>query len=54
MPDESWRYIVDDFSATFAITRHSLLESLTFYLLDDNNEEALQVIECLLILILNY
>ncbi|KAJ6963122.1 E3 ubiquitin-protein ligase HOS1-like [Populus alba x Populus x berolinensis] len=42
MPDESWRYIVDDFSATFAITRHSLLESLTFYLLDDNNEEALQ------------
>ncbi|KAF9689782.1 hypothetical protein SADUNF_Sadunf01G0128000 [Salix dunnii] len=42
MPDESWRHIIDDFSATFGITRHSLLESLTFYLLDDNKEEALQ------------
>ncbi|KAJ7003442.1 E3 ubiquitin-protein ligase HOS1-like [Populus alba x Populus x berolinensis] len=42
MPDESWRHIVDDFSATFGITRHSLLESLTFYLLDDHTEAALQ------------
>ncbi|CAK7356332.1 unnamed protein product [Dovyalis caffra] len=40
--DESWRHIVDDFSATFGITRHSLLESLAFYLLDDHTEEALQ------------
>lgn len=44
MPDENWRHIVDDFAATFSITRHSLLESLTFYLLDDQTDEALQVI----------
>ena len=43
MPDEKWRHIVDDFAATFSITRHSLLESLTFYLLDDHTDEALQV-----------
>ncbi|XP_031247888.1 E3 ubiquitin-protein ligase HOS1 isoform X1 [Pistacia vera] len=42
MPDENWRHIVDDFAATFSITRHSLLESLTFYLLDDHTDEALQ------------
>lgn len=43
MPDENWRHIVDDFAATFSISRHSLLESLTFYLLDDQTDEALQV-----------
>lgn len=43
MPDEKWRHIVDDFAATFSITRHSLLESFTFYLLDDHTDEALQV-----------
>lgn len=53
MPDESWRHIVDDFSATFGIARHSLLESLTFYLLDDHSEETLQVTEFLLTLMLN-
>jgi hypothetical protein len=53
MPDESWRHIVDDFSATFGITRHSLLESLTFYLLDDHTEAALQVTGFLPILMLN-
>ncbi|XP_010275373.1 PREDICTED: E3 ubiquitin-protein ligase HOS1 isoform X2 [Nelumbo nucifera] len=42
MPDEKWRYVIDDFAATFGITRHSLLESLTFYLLDDHTDEALQ------------
>ncbi|CAA2973889.1 E3 ubiquitin- ligase HOS1 [Olea europaea subsp. europaea] len=42
VPDEKWRYIVDDFAATFSITRHSLLESFTFYLLDDHTDEALQ------------
>ncbi|RVX15655.1 E3 ubiquitin-protein ligase HOS1 [Vitis vinifera] len=42
MPDEKWRHIVDDFAATFSITRHSLLESFTFYLLDDHTDEALQ------------
>lgn len=40
--EEDWRHIIDDFAATFNITRHSLLESLTFYLLDDHTEEALQ------------
>lgn len=43
MPDETWRDIVEDFAATFSITRHSLLESLVFYLLDDHTDEALQV-----------
>ncbi|OIV92783.1 hypothetical protein TanjilG_00917 [Lupinus angustifolius] len=42
IPDGIWRHIVEDFSATFSISRHSLLESLTFYLLDDHTEEALQ------------
>ncbi|GAV78000.1 ELYS domain-containing protein [Cephalotus follicularis] len=41
MPDEQWRHIIDDFAATFNITRHSLLESLAFYLLDDHTDEAL-------------
>lgn len=42
IPDEEWRDILEDFAATFSISRHSLLESLTFYLLDDHTEEALQ------------
>ncbi|KAF7828448.1 E3 ubiquitin-protein ligase HOS1 [Senna tora] len=42
IPDEEWRDIVEDFAATFSISRHSLLESLIFYLLDDHTEEALQ------------
>ncbi|KAK7406290.1 hypothetical protein VNO78_07913 [Psophocarpus tetragonolobus] len=42
IPEEEWRHILEDFAATFSISRHSLLESLTFYLLDDHTEEALQ------------
>ncbi|XP_021767996.1 E3 ubiquitin-protein ligase HOS1-like isoform X1 [Chenopodium quinoa] len=42
MADEEWRHVVDDFAATFSITRHSLLESFAFYLLDDHTDEALQ------------
>ncbi|KAG6636025.1 E3 ubiquitin-protein ligase HOS1-like [Carya illinoinensis] len=42
MPDEMWRHIVEDFATSFSITRHSLLESLIFYLLDDHTDEALQ------------
>ncbi|KAK9095419.1 hypothetical protein Scep_026888 [Stephania cephalantha] len=42
MPDEKWRHIIDDFAASFGINRHSVLESLTFYLLDDYNDEALR------------
>ncbi|CAM8941135.1 unnamed protein product [Rhodiola kirilowii] len=42
MPNEHWRHIVDDFAATFGLGRHSLLESLTFYLLDDHSDEALK------------
>ncbi|WJX60487.1 RING-type E3 ubiquitin transferase [Trifolium repens] len=41
-PDEEWRDILEDFAAAFSISRHSLLESLTFYLLDDHTDEALQ------------
>lgn len=44
MPDDKWRHIVEDFAATFSITRHSILESFVFYLLDDHTDEALQVI----------
>ena len=43
MPDEKWRHIVEDFAASFSITRHSILESFVFYLLDDHTDEALQV-----------
>ncbi|KAK2426152.1 E3 ubiquitin-protein ligase HOS1 [Trifolium repens] len=42
IPDEEWRDILEDFAAAFSINRHSLLESLTFYLLDDHTDEALQ------------
>ncbi|KAM7272253.1 hypothetical protein ACFE04_026916 [Oxalis oulophora] len=42
LPDAKWRHVVDDFAATFNIARHLLLESLVFYLLDDNTDEALQ------------
>lgn len=42
IPDDKWRFCVDDFSATFNIARHSILESFTFYLLDDQSDEALQ------------
>ncbi|CAN1834800.1 E3 ubiquitin-protein ligase HOS1 [Linum perenne] len=42
MPDDSWRSIVDDFAATFGVTRHSLIESLTFYLLDDDTDDAVK------------
>ncbi|XP_060674306.1 E3 ubiquitin-protein ligase HOS1 isoform X2 [Ziziphus jujuba] len=40
MPDEEWRHILEDFAASFSITRNLLLESLIFYLLDDHTEEA--------------
>ncbi|PSS04030.1 E3 ubiquitin-protein like [Actinidia chinensis var. chinensis] len=41
-PEEEWRPVIDDFAATFNITRHSLLESFTFYLLDEPTDDALQ------------
>nr|CAD1816807.1 unnamed protein product [Ananas comosus var. bracteatus] len=41
-PEVEWKYLIDDFAATFGITKHSLLESLVFYLLDDHSVEALQ------------
>ncbi|CAN8316241.1 unnamed protein product [Cochlearia groenlandica] len=41
-PEKYWKHIIDDFAATFGISRHSLLESFVFYLLDDHSEEALQ------------
>ncbi|GLT49145.1 hypothetical protein SLA2020_227230 [Shorea laevis] len=41
-PDEGWKNTLGDFAATFGITRHSLLESFTFFLLDDCSDEALQ------------
>ncbi|KAK8483835.1 hypothetical protein V6N13_073416 [Hibiscus sabdariffa] len=43
-PEEEWRIIIDDFAGSFGISRHSLLESFTFCLLDDHSQEALQ--EC--------
>ncbi|KAJ0975689.1 hypothetical protein J5N97_017654 [Dioscorea zingiberensis] len=47
-PDSEWRYLVDDFAAFFGITRHFLLESLAFYLLDDNSDLTLQEASILL------
>ncbi|OMO52554.1 hypothetical protein COLO4_37109 [Corchorus olitorius] len=41
MPEEEWRPIVDDFAASFGISRHLLLESFTFCLLDDHSDDAL-------------
>ncbi|KAI8017614.1 E3 ubiquitin-protein ligase HOS1 [Camellia lanceoleosa] len=41
-PEEECRHIIDDFAATFNITRHFLLEFFTFYLLDDHIDDALQ------------
>ncbi|OVA14389.1 ELYS-like domain [Macleaya cordata] len=41
-PDTQWRNIIDDFAASFGITRHLLLESMSFYLLDDHTDQALQ------------
>ncbi|KAK4364456.1 hypothetical protein RND71_015814 [Anisodus tanguticus] len=40
--DEEWRRIIDDFAATFGVTRHSLLESFTFFLLDDGGVPAMK------------
>ncbi|KAL5551422.1 hypothetical protein UlMin_001598 [Ulmus minor] len=40
-PNEGWRHIVEDFAASFGITRHLLLESLIFYLLDDHSDESM-------------
>lgn len=40
--DEEWRHFLEDFAASFGITRHLLLESLIFYLLDDLTDEAMQ------------
>ncbi|CAN4127661.1 unnamed protein product [Withania somnifera] len=42
VPDEEWRHIIDDFAATFGVTRQSLLESFTFFLLDDEGVPALK------------
>uniref|UniRef100_A0A453HC23 ELYS-like domain-containing protein n=1 Tax=Aegilops tauschii subsp. strangulata TaxID=200361 RepID=A0A453HC23_AEGTS len=42
-PDSEWRYLVDDFAATFGISCRTLLECLVFYLLDDHSSQALEV-----------
>ncbi|PVH31258.1 hypothetical protein PAHAL_9G096600 [Panicum hallii] len=41
-PDSEWRYLLDDFAATFGITSRTLLECLVFCLLDDHSSEALE------------
>ncbi|KAG2535361.1 hypothetical protein PVAP13_9NG111000 [Panicum virgatum] len=41
-PDSEWRYLLDDFAATFGITIRTLLECLVFCLLDDHSSEALE------------
>ncbi|CAM6107071.1 unnamed protein product [Calypogeia fissa] len=40
--DTSWRNLVDDYVGTFGIGRPFMLESLIFYLLDDNIDQALE------------
>ncbi|KAE8805802.1 E3 ubiquitin-protein ligase HOS1 [Hordeum vulgare] len=41
-PDSEWRYLVDDFAATFGISCRTLLECLVFCLLDDHSSQALE------------
>ncbi|KAL6843576.1 hypothetical protein ACP4OV_026638 [Aristida adscensionis] len=41
-PDSEWRYLVDDFAATFGIPNRTLLECLAFCLLDDHSPQALE------------
>ncbi|KAF0888472.1 hypothetical protein E2562_014710 [Oryza meyeriana var. granulata] len=41
-PDSEWRGLVDDFAATFGISRRTLLECLAFCLLDDHSSRALE------------
>ena len=50
-PDSEWRYLLDDFAATFGITNRTLLECLVFCLLDDHSLEALEVIASSLFLL---
>ncbi|CAN6459913.1 unnamed protein product [Victoria cruziana] len=42
IPDGEWRKMIDDYGSTFGIGRHSAIESLIFYLLDDDKEAALK------------
>ncbi|VFQ64730.1 unnamed protein product [Cuscuta campestris] len=42
VPDEKWRDIVDDFAATFCVSRHSILECCVYFLLDDHTDQCLQ------------
>ncbi|KAF3777809.1 E3 ubiquitin-protein ligase [Nymphaea thermarum] len=42
IPDGEWRKVIDDYANTFGIGSHSVVESLTFYLLDDDKEAALK------------
>ncbi|KAL5217406.1 hypothetical protein ABZP36_018090 [Zizania latifolia] len=41
-PDSEWRYLVDDFAATFGISSRTVLECLAFCLLDDHSSHALE------------
>ncbi|KAL6636939.1 hypothetical protein ACP70R_024511 [Stipagrostis hirtigluma subsp. patula] len=41
-PDSEWRYLVDDFAATFGIPNRTMLECLVFCLLDDYSTQALE------------
>ncbi|KAE8671738.1 2-oxoglutarate and Fe(II)-dependent oxygenase superfamily protein isoform 1 [Hibiscus syriacus] len=49
-PEEEWRDIIDDFASSFGISRHSLLESFAFCLLDDHSHEALLTVMSLQLL----
>ncbi|KAI3887647.1 hypothetical protein MKX03_024122, partial [Papaver bracteatum] len=42
LPDKEWGHMIDGFTTAFGITRDSRLESQTFYLLDDQTDQALQ------------
>lgn len=45
---------MDDFAATFGISRRTLLECLVFCLLDDHSSHALEVAASTYILLLMY
>lgn len=40
---EDWKHILDDYILTFDVSRHAMLESWVFFLLDEKDDMALEV-----------
>ncbi|KAH7280650.1 hypothetical protein KP509_36G007400 [Ceratopteris richardii] len=46
--NNDWKSILDDYVVTFGISRHAMLESFVFFLLDEADDSALEEACCLL------